>query len=118
MSARRIDDNEKRELQIQGKTLYYMSMIEEDTKRMCEIAEFCRERLGCQIIGQEICSQLTTQVIGMSQETLCENICSVQTLSRIENGKVNVKRDIYSMLMERMGRSEGEDSQRVKDGGF
>ena len=54
MSARGIDDNEKRELQIQGKTLYYMSMIEEDTKRICEIAEFCRERLGCQIIGQEI----------------------------------------------------------------
>lgn len=50
--------------------------------------------------------RLARQAIGMSQETLCENICSVQTLSRIENGKVNVKRDIYSMLMERMGRSE------------
>ena len=50
--------------------------------------------------------RLTRQAIGMSQETLCENICSVQTISRIENGKVNVKRDIYGMLMERMGRSE------------
>lgn len=50
--------------------------------------------------------RLTRQAIGMSQETLCENICSVQTISRIENGKVNVKQDIYGMLMERMGRSE------------
>lgn len=50
--------------------------------------------------------RLTRQAIGMSQETLCENICSVQTISRIENGKVNVKRDIYGMLMERMGRGE------------
>lgn len=49
-----MDDEEKRGLQIQCKTLYYMSMIEEETDRMCEISEFCRERLGCQIIEQEI----------------------------------------------------------------
>lgn len=49
-----MDDEEKRGLQIQCKTLYYMSMIEEETERMCEISEFCRERLGCQIIEREI----------------------------------------------------------------
>lgn len=49
--------------------------------------------------------RLTRQSIGMSQEELSDEICSVQTLSRIENGKVNVKRDIYQKLMERMGRN-------------
>lgn len=49
--------------------------------------------------------RLTRQSIGMSQEELSDEICSVQTLSRIENGKVNVKRDTYQKLMERMGRN-------------
>ena len=31
--------------------------------------------------------RLTRQAVGMTQEMLCENICSVETLSRIENGK-------------------------------
>lgn len=62
--------------------------------------------------------RLTRQAIGMSQETLCENICSVQTISRIENGKVNVKRDIYSMLMERMGRSEEKIQSILKTEDF
>ena len=48
--------------------------------------------------------RLTRQAIGMSQEELSDNICSVQTLSRIENGKVKVKKRIYQQLMERMGR--------------
>lgn len=49
--------------------------------------------------------RLTRQSIGMSQEELSDGICSVQTLSRIENGKVNVKKSIYQKLMERMGRN-------------
>lgn len=48
--------------------------------------------------------RLTRQAAGMSQEELSENICSVQTLSRIENGKVSVKKETYQQLMERMGR--------------
>ena len=49
--------------------------------------------------------QLTRQSIGMSQEELSDGICSVQTLSRIENGKVSVKKNTYQQLMERMGRN-------------
>ena len=49
--------------------------------------------------------RLTRKALGMSQEELCDNICSVHTLSRIENGKVRVKRDTYQKLMERMGRN-------------
>lgn len=48
--------------------------------------------------------RLTRQAIGMSQEELCADICSVQTLSRIENGKVKVKKKVYQQLMEKMGR--------------
>lgn len=48
--------------------------------------------------------RLTRQAVGMTQETLCENICSVETLSRIENGKHKVKRETYRRLMERMER--------------
>ena len=53
--------------------------------------------------------RLTRQSLGISQEELSDTICSVQTLSRIENGKVSVKRKIYRQLMERMGRN-GEKS--------
>ena len=53
--------------------------------------------------------RMTRLSMGMSQEKLSENICSVQTLSRIENGKCSVKRDVYRQLMERMGRN-GEKS--------
>ena len=56
--------------------------------------------------------RLTRQAAGMSQEALCENICSVQTLSRIENGKVSVKKEVYRMLMERMGRG-GEKMRSI-----
>lgn len=48
--------------------------------------------------------RLTRQAVGMTQETLCENICSVETLSRIENGRHKVKRETYRRLMERMER--------------
>ena len=42
--------------------------------------------------------------MGISQEELSDGVCSVQTLSRIENGKVKVKRTTYQLLMEKMGR--------------
>lgn len=48
--------------------------------------------------------KLTRTALGMSQEELCDGICSVQTLSHIENGKHSVKRETYRQLMERMGR--------------
>ncbi|MDD6057155.1 MAG: helix-turn-helix transcriptional regulator [Clostridiales bacterium] len=48
--------------------------------------------------------RLTRIAIGMTQEELCDNICGIQTLHRIENGKVAVKRDIYYRLMEKMNR--------------
>ena len=41
---------------------------------------------------------------GMTQEELCEGICSVQTLSRIENKKHKVKKETYRQLMARLER--------------
>lgn len=49
--------------------------------------------------------KLTRLAIGMTQEELSDNICSVQTLSAIENGKRKVKKRTYQQLMERMGRN-------------
>lgn len=40
----------------------------------------------------------------ISQESLCERICSVQTLSRLENGHQTPRRKVYQQLMERMGK--------------
>lgn len=54
-------------------------------------------------VGEMI--KLTRLSLNMSQEYLSGDICSVQTLSRIENGKNNVKKDTYLRLMERMGRN-------------
>lgn len=46
--------------------------------------------------------RLTRMAIGMTQEKLSENICTVETLSRIENGKHSVKKDTYERLMAKM----------------
>lgn len=53
-------------------------------------------------VGQII--KLTREAVGLSQEELSYGVCSVQTLSRIENGKVKVKKKTYQQLMEKMGR--------------
>lgn len=57
--------------------------------------------------------RLTRQSLGMSQEELSFNICSVQTLSRIENGHHKIKRDTYQKLMERMGRNGAKNYSRI-----
>ena len=49
--------------------------------------------------------RLTSIASGLTQEQLSENICSVETMSRIENGKHGVKKDIYQKLMEKMNRN-------------
>jgi tetratricopeptide (TPR) repeat protein len=48
---------------------------------------------------------MTRKSLSITQEQLSEGICSVETLSRVENGKQNPSRDTYELLMERMGRS-------------
>lgn len=53
-------------------------------------------------VGQII--KLTREAVELSQEELSYGVCSVQTLSRIENGKVKVKKKTYQQLMEKMGR--------------
>ena len=53
--------------------------------------------------------RMTRKLIGMSQETLCDGICSVETLSRIENGKHRVKKETYKCLMARMERITGKN---------
>ncbi len=48
--------------------------------------------------------RMTRKSLSITQEQLCDEICSVETLSRIENGNQNPSRDVYELLMERMGR--------------
>ncbi len=48
--------------------------------------------------------RLTRKSLSITQEQLCDGICSVETLSRMETGKQNPNRDTYELLMERMGR--------------
>lgn len=58
--------------------------------------------MGVYRIGDVI--KRNREFLHMTQEKLCEGICSVQTLSRIENGKQNAGKDVYKCLMERMGK--------------
>lgn len=51
----------------------------------------------------------TRMAIGMTQEELSEGVCSVKTLSRIENGLHHVKKETYRQLMERMERMPGKN---------
>lgn len=48
--------------------------------------------------------RMTRRSLSITQEQLSEDICSVETLSRIETGRQNPSRDVYELLMERMGR--------------
>lgn len=48
--------------------------------------------------------RMTRKSLTITQEVLSEGICSVETLSRIENGNQNPSRDVYELLMVRMGR--------------
>ncbi len=48
--------------------------------------------------------RMTRKSLSITQEQLCDEICSTETLSRIENGSQNPSRDVYELLMERMGR--------------
>lgn len=48
--------------------------------------------------------RMTRKSLSITQEQLCEGICSTETLSRIENGNQNPSRDVYELIMERMGR--------------
>lgn len=49
--------------------------------------------------------RLTRKALEISQEELSDGICSVETLSRIENNKHAVKRDTYEKLMQKMQRN-------------
>jgi len=44
---------------------------------------------------------------GLSQEELCEDICSRETLSKIENGKQSPKRGKLQAILEKMGEKRG-----------
>lgn len=57
--------------------------------------------------------KLTRESLGISQEELSFGICSVQTLSRIENGHHKVNKATYQKLMERMGRSGEINYSRI-----
>lgn len=58
--------------------------------------------MSCYCSGDII--RLSRIACNMTQEELCENICELRTLSRIENGKHKVKREVYEQLMQRMNR--------------
>lgn len=53
-------------------------------------------------IGEVI--KRTRESLGLTQEALCDGICSVETLSRIENGRNVPSRSNFQALMERMGK--------------
>ncbi|MCR4610264.1 MAG: helix-turn-helix domain-containing protein [Lachnospiraceae bacterium] len=43
---------------------------------------------------------------GFTQEELCSGICSISTLSRIENGQQYPSRSVFTLLFEKMGEEE------------
>ena len=61
--------------------------------------------MGMYNIGEVI--RRTRESLDIPQKLLCDGICSVETLSRIENGKQTPSRTTFQALMERMGR-DGE----------
>lgn len=62
--------------------------------------------------------RMTRKSLLLTQEQLCEDICSVETLSRIENGKQNPSKDIYELLMGRMGRNRERALSLISISGY
>lgn len=62
--------------------------------------------MGTYQIGEVI--RLLRKEKGITQELLSDGLCSVETLSRIENGKHTPSRATLDALMERLGK----DSQK------
>lgn len=60
--------------------------------------------MGVYPIGDVI--QKSRISLSLTQEELCNGICSVETLSRIENGKQTPSRVVYQKLLNRLGRPE------------
>ncbi len=58
--------------------------------------------MGVYQVGEVI--RKTREGLGITQEELCEGICSAETLSRIETGKRSPSRAKFQALMERMGK--------------
>lgn len=61
--------------------------------------------MGMYNIGEVI--RRTREGLGISKKMLCDGICSIETLSRIETGKRAPNRATFQALMERMGK-DGE----------
>lgn len=59
--------------------------------------------MGIYAVGEVV--RRSRESIGMTQEELCDGICSVETLSRIENGKHTPSKANFERLMERMGKT-------------
>lgn len=59
--------------------------------------------MGVYQVGEVI--KKTRESLGITQEELCDGICSVETLSRIENGKRAPSRSNFRALMDKMGKS-------------
>ena len=49
------------------------------------------------------CIREQRERLGVTQEELCEGICSVPTLSKIENGRQGMRLNQYIAIMERLG---------------
>lgn len=60
--------------------------------------------MGNYLIGQVI--KRTRESLGLTQQELCEGICGLETISRIETGKQIPNRANFQALMERMGNAE------------
>lgn len=58
--------------------------------------------MGEYLLGDII--SMTRKSLSITQEQLSDGICSVETLSRVENGKQKPNREVYDLLMRRMGR--------------
>lgn len=46
---------------------------------------------------------------GLTQEQVCDGICSTMTLSRLENGRQNPSRNVINALLQRLGTSQDGD---------
>ncbi|HKL80829.1 MAG TPA: helix-turn-helix transcriptional regulator [Mobilitalea sp.] len=61
---------------------------------------------------------MTRKSLSITQEQLCNGICSAETLSRIETGRQNPSKDTYEQLMERMGRVRERSYSMLSISGF
>lgn len=82
--------------------IHVLEVLYEEYHVSRETSDFCYLYLEKEVycIGEVV--RIRRQMLGMTKKQLCENICTVRTLSRLERNEIRTQREILGKFFERL----------------